>query len=52
MLLTYRAVSDKRIEVDRQKREAIELHKQKELQAHKDEVTSWQQTVAAQGMCY
>lgn len=49
-LLTYRAASDKRIEIDKQKREAIELHKQKELQAQKADVMSWQETVATPGI--
>ena len=48
----YRAARDKRIEVDKQKREAIEQHKQRELQAQKAEVASWQESVASQGTCY
>ena len=49
MLSTYRAASEKRVDVDKQKREAIELHKQKELQAQKAEVMSWQETVTTPG---
>lgn len=49
MTLMYRAAIDKRIEVDALKRDAIEQHKQGELQAQKAEVTSWQESVASQG---
>ena len=49
--MLLRTASNKRIELDQQKREAIEKHKLRELQAHKAEVASWQNLVASQGTC-
>ena len=48
--LLCRVASDRRIDVDKQKRDAIEQHKENELEAHRAEVTSWQNTVG-QGTC-
>ena len=50
MLLTHRASSDKKFQIDKQKRDTIELHKQNELLAQKAEVMSWQETVAEPGI--
>ena len=50
VLLTHRASSDKKFQIDKQKRDTIELHKQNELLAQKAEVMSWQETVAEPGI--
>lgn len=49
LLATCRAVTDKRIELDRQKRDAIEKLKKAELDAQRNQVTSWQSNLAATG---
>ncbi len=45
-----RAASDRRIELDKQKRDAIEQHKQRELDAQRAHLASWQDTVGTHGM--
>ena len=49
LLATRRAATDKRIELDRQKRDAIEALKKAELDAARNQVTSWQSDLAATG---
>ena len=49
LLATCRAATDKRIELDRQKRDAIEALKKAELDAERNQVTSWQSNLAATG---
>ena len=49
LLVTCRAATDKRIELDRQKRDAIEKLKKAELDAQRNQVTSWQSNLAATG---
>ena len=38
------------MELDRQKRDAIERYKQQELETQRAQVTSWQSEVAAKGL--
>lgn len=45
-----RAASNRRIDLDRQKRDAIEQQKQQELDAQRAQVTSWQTEVGKEGV--
>ncbi len=45
-----RAASDRRIDLDRQKRDAIEQQKQQELDAQRAQLTSWQTEVGNEGV--
>ena len=45
-----RAASDRRIDLDRQKRDAIEQQKQQELDAQRAQVASWQTEVGNKGV--
>ena len=49
LLATCRAATDKRIELDRQKRDAIEKLKKQELDAEKGQVAAWQSSIIQQG---
>ena len=44
-----RAATDKRIELDRQKRDAIEKLKKQELDTEKGQVAAWQSSIVQQG---
>ena len=49
-MLLGRAASDRRMELDRQKRDAIEQYKRQELEMQRAQVTSWQSQVATKGL--
>ena len=50
LVAQFRAASNRRIELDRQKRDAIEQQKQQELDAQRAQVTSWQTEVGKEGV--
>ena len=45
-----RAATDRRMESDRQKRDAIEQYKQQEMETQRAQVASWQSEVATKGL--
>lgn len=49
LFLAGRAATDRRIELDQQKRNEIERLKQAEVEAQRADVSSWQATVGQQG---